>query len=212
MKNKIFISVSLLILFLVGFFFFVNTEKHYQDSANELSEFNQIKIAACPTCFELLASIDASAYEVIRTNSTAESIALLQDKKVDMILAGRTLKPYEPHMDSLLVKEGYSFLSNQEGTVYLNELKDEYIYTDLDIETMQIFFPFQKIEWVENVYEYLNRGIVITSWENSDYTKATILHVLEEYGERVSWSRQPTIYCPNFCGPEAYELAWVLQQ
>lgn len=89
---------------------------------------------------------------------------------------------------------------------------------------MNLFYIFQKskiikekheqrkIQTVDNVYKYLDKGIVITSWENADYTKAEIFHLLERNGERVRLSRRPTLYCPNVCDKRAQELAVYLKQ
>ena len=171
-----------------------------------------IKIAACPTCYELSKQLDLAKYQVIKTGSTAESLALLASGQVDMILAGRTLKPHEPQMDGLLIDEGYSFLSNSGGTIFVDQLNNYNIYTDLDSAELKQKLPIGKIQTVDNVYEYLDKGIIITSWENTDYNKAKIVHVLESSGERVKLSRRPTIYCPHLCDASAQELALYLAQ
>jgi len=50
------------------------------------------------------------------------------------------------------------------------------------------------ISQVENVYQYMDEGIIITSWENTDYNRAEIIHLLENNGRRVKLSRQATAY------------------
>lgn len=185
-----------------------------KDNASQVDFAHQkekIKIAACPTCFELAQKVNTEKYEIIRTASTAESLALLESKKVDMIMAGRTLKPSEPRMDHLLVKDGYSFLSDQEVFIYITELKNYDVYTDLNIETLQNIFPVQNIKQVDNIYDYLDQSIVITFWENTDYSRSQIVHLLKDNGDRVELSRRPTIYCPNICSEEAQELALLLK-
>lgn len=156
--------------------------------------------------------LDLEKYQVIETESTAQSIALLKNGQVDMILAGRTLKPNEPQLDHLLIEDGYSFLSSQEKIIFINQLNNYNIYTDLDAETIKEKFFVEKIETVDNVYEYLNKGIVITSWENTNYNKAEIIHLLDRGGERVILSRRPTVYCPNACDKQAQELVLFLKK
>ncbi|MDZ7611205.1 MAG: hypothetical protein U5L10_00380 [Candidatus Moranbacteria bacterium] len=218
MNKKTTIGSGIFILALIlaiGFFFFADKDKTGQapaEESNNSHKSEKIKVAACPTCFELAKNVNADKYEIIKTGSTAESIALLKNNRADIIMAGRTLKPGEPQMDSILIKEGYSFLSSREGVVYIEELKDKIVYTDLDLEKIEKAFPAQKIEQVENVYEYLDKGVVVTSWENTDYTKAAIVHVLEENGERIVLSRQPTVYCPSACKEEARELASLINR
>jgi hypothetical protein len=58
---------------------------------------------------------------------------------------------------------------------------------------------------VEDIYEYLDKGIVITSWENTDYRRTAIVHVIEDNQERLALSRRPTLYCPKFCQKELVE-------
>lgn len=197
-KYVLFFGV-LFIVFITGIFVILENKQE------------RIRIAVCPTYFEVAKEINNKKYEVIKTASTVESLALLKDQKVDMILTGRTLKPHEPQMNGILLKEGYSFLSNKEIVIYINQLEDYGIYTDLNAEFLKDIFPIQKIEEVNDVYEYLGEGIIITSWENTDYTKAGIVHVLQENEERVKLSRQPTIYCPYACEKEAWEIALLIK-
>lgn len=171
----------------------------------------KIKIATCPTLYELSKKLDLEKYQVIKTGSTAQSIALLESGQVDMILAGRTLKPNEPQMDYLLIDEGYSFLSNQEATIFVDQLNDYNIYTDLNAEELKQKFPIEKIQTVGNVYKYLDKGIIITFWENTDYEQAGIVHLLEKNGTRVKLSRRATVYFPIICDNKAQALVELLK-
>ncbi len=85
----------------------------------------------------------------------------------------------------------------------------------MDVESLEnelsIDNIIDNIQEVKNVYEHLNDGIVITSWENTDYAKANIVHVMKDNGERIKLSRRPTIYCPDFCGEEARAVAMLLK-
>ena len=208
-KKNLLVILSFIILIFILFFVLNKKDDNYF-SFSVFSKQEKIKIAACPTCFELVKSINTDKYEIIRTESTAESVSLLKNQEVDMILAGRTLKSNEYKADSLLIEEGYSFLKNQEAIILIDQLKDYTVYTDLNIEKIKNSFSLSKIEQVKDVYDYIDKGVVITSWENTDYSRAEIVHILERNGERVKLSRQPTIYCPNVCGKEASELALLI--
>ena len=213
MRNKAIILLILIIVIAIGFFAFIfNKQNKDQVLTDKISVQEKIKIAACPSCYELSRKLDLEKYQVVKTNSTAQSIALLERGQADMILAGRTLKPNEPRMDNLLVDEGYSFLSNQGATIFIDQLNNHNIYTDLDEKELKEKFPIKKIQTVGDVYEYLDKGIIITSWENTDYSKAEIVHLLEGSGDRVKLSRSPTVYCPNVCDEQAQELALYLKK
>ncbi len=211
MNNKIVILTIIFASFIFGLFIFMHKKENSQSTVIGISREEKIKVAACPTCFEMVEGLNTKKYEVIKTDSTAESLALLESQKVDMILAGRTLKPDEPQMEHLMIEDGYSFLSNEEVAIYIDQLKDYTVYTDLNVETVKKAFSIENVEHVNNVYQYLDKGVVITSWENTDYTKAGLVHVLEKNGERVKLSRRLTLYCPDKCDKNAEELALLLR-
>lgn len=164
-KNNPTIILSILVLVVSGFF----TWQYFSASSElerDISEQDKkIIIAACPTCYELAKKLDSEKYDLIPTASTAESVALLVNKKADMILAGRTLKQYEPDLPSLILRDGYSFLGKEEQIINESDLAEYDIYTDLDREELQEVFGPLKFQTVEDVYQYLNDGLIITSWE-----------------------------------------------
>lgn len=213
MNKKLIILLILTTVIAIGIFSFsFNKQNMEQIATDEIPAQEKIKVAACPTCYELSKKLDLEKYQVIKTNSTAQSIAFVESEQADMILAGRTLKPDEPRMDKLLIEEGYSFLSNRGATIFIDQLDEYNVYTDLDEQELKEKLSIEKIQTVNNVYEYLDKGIIITSWENTDYDKAEIVHLLEKNGERVKLSRRPTVYCPNVCDEQAQELALNLKQ
>lgn len=216
MKRTIILTLFLSTILVAGGIMILNKNSSQDNNvdrkpASDYPEQEIIKIAACPTYLDKIKGVDPEKFKVVETGSTAESISLLQAGQADMVLAGRTLKPNEPRMDHIVIGEGYSFLSADRGVVYKDELPNHDIYTNLDPEALKDIFPVQKIEQVDNIYGYLDQGIVITSWENTDYTKAGIVHLLERNGERVKLSRRPTLYCPDNCGGQAEELASLLK-
>ncbi len=212
MKKTLIILFSVIVIAVIWVAFNFDKRDDATVGISQTPAPERIKIAACPTCFALSDKLDTQKYHVIPTESTAQSIALLESGQVDMILAGRTLKPHEPQLDYMVIDEGYSFLSSHEQVVYIDQIKNEPMYTDISPEIITNIFPMQQIEHVDNIYDYLDQGIVITSWENTDYTRAAIVHVLEENGQRERLSRRPTVYCLNVCGEQARELALYLKQ
>lgn len=214
MKNKIITLIVLVLVIIAGFFIFnFNRQNKDQNVMKESLVQEKIKIAVCPTYYELSDKLDINKYQIIKTNSTAQSVNLLNNNEVDIILSGRTLKPDEPQLNHLLIGDGYSFLSNQELTIYIDQLNQYNIYTDLsNTEELKEKLFTKKIETVKNVYEYLDKGIVITSWENTDYDKIKIVHLLEENGERVKLSRRATVYYKDAYVEQAQDIVSFLKQ
>lgn len=184
MKKRI-IFITILSLFVLGLFI----------SNIFASNKSIIKITACPTYYyELLDQLDPKKYELFFSESTSRSIIFLKNNIVDVIISGRTLKPGEINAQSLVLGKGYSFLSNSEKTIFIEELKNYDIYTDFEVDKIKNLFPVMNISQVEDVYQYMDEGIIITSWENTDYNRAEIIHLLENNGRRVKLSRQATAY------------------
>lgn len=177
-----------------GFYF-------YGKSSTPLSA-TPLRVAACPSCYEIAGKLDKTRYEIIPTRSTSESIFLLNGGQVDMVLSGRSLKPGEPPLDFVALGEGYSFLGPEEISIRSNQLDDYTFFTDLDAEKIRTLFGLREVTRVDDVYEYLARGIVITSWENTNYGKAHVVHAMENDDQRLALSRRPTLYCPETCGDE----------
>jgi len=171
----------------------------------------RIRVAVCPTYFKLLEPL-VDKFEIVQTNSTSESLVLLGNNLVDIVICGRILKPDEPEFEFLVLKEGYSFLSNKEIKVYSSELKDYNIYTDLDIDMLKSEFPIKKIEKVDNVYAYLSHGIIITSWDNTDYSKAGMVHLFKEENKRDRSSRQMTLFYNEYSSEKAKRAYALLEE
>jgi len=167
--NKVLIFIILL-LTILSFLVFSQNKKINKIETEEI--IIKTRIAACPTYYEIIKNLDSLYYEIILTNSTSESIKLLERGDVDVVFGGRTLRPEEPQLDYKIIKEGYSFLSDKEIMINENNLKNNKIFTDLDIEKIKESFEVNEIFQVNNVYEHINKGVIITSWENTDYLKA----------------------------------------
>lgn len=210
-KNKIIITTIFFstLLFVVVFFLLFKTSLETKNKAlpePELSKQEEkVRIAVCPTYHEIVKKLDSNNYQIILTNSTAESINFLTKNQTDLILSGRTLKPEEPNMEKAVIGEGYSFLNKNGSTVYINQLKNYNIYTDLESKILEKAFLLEEVQKVDDVYEYLDQGIIITSWENTDYSQAEIVHVLNLDGSRTYLSRRLTLYCARNCNQEKIE-------
>ena len=181
MKKRGFIGMGIFILG-IGIFVSLGSESSETLIYENGDEKKRIKIAACPTCIDSVGTIEDERYEIVPTASTAESLQLLRYEEVDMILAGRTLKPGEAKMEAIVLEQGYSFLSKEGGFLYRDELHDQTFYTDLKKEEIEKKIALETIQEVEDVYEYIDQGIIITSWENTDYGRAKIVHIKERMG------------------------------
>lgn len=200
MTKKIIIIIITLLMVPISIFLYEKNEE-VEIPATESGMEAKVKVAACPTCFPLLESkiSNSPEYDLIFTGSTGESIRLLVNGQADMILAGRKLKPGEPDLDRHILEDGYSFLSSSQMLIYKEDLPDHRIFTDLDPEKIRSAFSLPEVTEVNDVYEYLDQGVVITSWDDTDYSKAKIIHLYKKNGERVKLSRRPTLYCPGSC-------------
>jgi hypothetical protein len=195
-KNLIILGIATLIL---SVFIVLQQNDSYLPAAiyHSLQEENKVTVAGCPTFYYMLDKLSNNGINVIKTNSTAESLRYLQESKADLIIAGRALKPEEPNFDSGIIGPGYSFVSENELLILDKQMGDYDFFTDLSAEEIIEKFPYiiyDKILKVENVYDYLDAGIVITSVENTDYSKSEIVHVYTEDRSRHLFSRTPVIY------------------
>lgn len=196
---KKFLVYFIIFFFLIFIGYFVQAEI-FSLNKKENADQRIIKIAVCPTYHQLVEKTNEQKFEFVQTSSTAESLDLLEKGEVEMILTGRLLKPDEPQHDLLVVgQEGYSFLGQQEKIIFEEDLKNYDIFTDLEPEEIKNKFSVEQVFAVDDVYNFLDQGIVITSWENTDYTRAGMIHLLEKDGRRNILSRRLNLYCPASC-------------
>jgi hypothetical protein len=192
----------LLIFFLflpIVFFIFLKNNSNKQITKTESQVIEKIKIAVCPTYFEYLQNLDKVRYQVVPTSTTADSLKMLNNGEVDFALGGRIAKPNEPLFIYEALGKGYSFLSAQELTLPSSNFGDYNFFTDLDANELGLLFSIDNLTAVKNVYEYIDQGIVITTWDNTDYLRAQPVHLLASDNKRVLLSRQATIFCKNDC-------------
>ena len=218
MSKKIIIFTVLFFLLLSVFMFLnkaeIGTESESLYRAEtEMKKEKAVKIAACPTFHYLKKDLEKQGAELIATESTADSLALLSGNYVDMVLAGRTLKPDEPDFNFVILEDSCcafvsraaargeeedlsSSPSRAEQILFEKDFDNFVFYTNLNPDEIKEFFPnIKNIERVENVYEFLdNRAVGITLWENMDYNLASMIHVLNPDGTRNTKSRPPIAY------------------
>lgn len=203
-KLKLALSGGLFFMFIL--FIIASLQSAYSSESAVITPAQPVvRIAVCPTYYDLAEKLDKTKYEIIKTQSTVDSLKLLSDGSVDYIIAGRTLKPDEPQYEKVFLDKnfGMSFLSDEPLVINFNELDEQSIYTDLEMDNIKNYLPnLTNISQVNNVYDYLGKGLIITSWSNTDYGQAEIVHVLDESGNRSKFSRTPIIYCNKFCGQQ----------
>lgn len=202
MRGKIIIIV---IVFILGFFFFVQTKEIgllkedliEKEKAEEKEK--TMFVAVCPTFYYMAEGMENnSKINIIKTGSTSESLGLFKGGTVDFIVSGRALKKGEPQLPSIKIGKGYDFIFKNEIVIYEKEMGDFLFYTNLSKEEIVQEFEYiseKNLIEVENIYEYLNEGIVITHL--NDFSKGEIVHILKENNSRVRLSRLPRIYYRN---------------
>ncbi len=196
MKKNI-IIVMLCIIPVAGFYILRGNSQDSHRASNEPGGQEKIRIATCPTYYEVGENMNTEEYEVIKTASTAESLSLINNDEVNMILAGRMLKPEEPQLLFEISGVGYSFISDKELSIQEEEIAAYNFYTDLSsnyiIDTFSHMIS-DNVSEVENIYSYLDQGIGITSAENTDYSRGNLVHIYNRDGTRLSFSRTPILY------------------
>ncbi len=193
MKKRILIILSILIALYFGGNFLTR-----MTAGLSTVEEEEFKIAACPT-YHYLEEKMPDNFKILKTGSTSQSFSLLNQEKVDFVFSGRTLAPQEPDYDYEVIGEGYSFISRRGGEILEKDLKKYTIYTDLNSTEIKEKFSVGEIFEVENVYDFLEEGIGVTSWDNTDYFRMGLIHLLKEDGNRNPLSRRLTVYCSEDC-------------
>lgn len=183
--KKVIFTASLLLIFLITVGFLL-AEKEKKPI-----------VAACPTLHYLLEELESSQKaDVIMTDSTAESLRLIEKGAVDLIISGRALKEREPRLISEKIGAGYDFIFREEVVVLEEEMRFIPFYTDLNLEKIMEDFRHiseSNLNKIEEPRKYLEKGIVITTLDDGFLIGETV-HVLEAGGSRVRLSRLPRIY------------------
>ena len=177
--------------------FFINQNK---GGSGENIESRKISIAVCPTYYSLADSLDKTEYKIIKTGSSSESLGLLRNNRVEYALSGRPLKPDEGTFQrEFIAKNGYSFVGQQEQTINKNNLSDEILCTDLNKIQIEAELGIENIRQMKDASSCPANGIIITSWDKTDYSKSEIIHIVNDDGSRYLLSRTPILYCHDIC-------------
>jgi hypothetical protein len=189
-------------LFALLFVFFLAKELELLEKKDNLKNFsylemeddkNGIRVAICPTFYYLLA--ENNDIIVVKTDSTSESLKLIEEKKVNAVISGRALKKKEPELFYQIIGEGYDFIYKDEVIIFEEEMEFIPFFTDLDAEKIINDFQYiseKNLSKVENIYNYLEKGIIITFLEDKLIEEP--VHILKKDGTRLHLSRRPRIY------------------
>jgi hypothetical protein len=214
-KNKKYLILSTLTAFILFLFFISSGNVFSLKNKEALGEeeipafcpapVEKLSIATCPTFYDYLNEISDDSIDIVFTRSTSESLDLLSRGFVDYVLSGRTLLPGEKDFGHEILadfKDSYSFLSLTGKTIKESDF-DEYIfYTDKDVDDIRSIFGIREIAKVKDAYslnDLDDKVVIITSWDNTDFEKYQIVHVLKDDESRFFESRIPVLYFEDSC-------------
>jgi len=197
---KKYFQISIIILCIVAVSSLIMSVSGARDDTAKQINQEKVKIAVCPTFLSLASTLDQDEFEIIKTQSTSESLDLLNNKTVDYVLAGRPPKPHEKNYQTEFIsKIGYSFVSKTEKAVTKDDLDKEKICSDLDEGKIDEGLHLKEVVQVNNILECPQESIVITSWDNTNYGEFWPVHVMNNDGLRHILSRTPIVYCKEAC-------------
>ncbi len=150
--------------------------------------------AVCPTYHHIFGK-DNEDIIVIKTDSTSESLELIKERDVNVVISGRALGKEEPRLLSQIIGEGYDFISSNEIIIFEEEMRFNQFYTNLEKEPIIKNFQYiseENLTKIEDINDYLDRGIVITSLEG--FLIGESVHILNKNHSRVNLSRLPRVY------------------
>ncbi len=188
----------------------------FEDAESTAPNLEDIRAASCPTFWNKLYLLELNGMSITKTSSTSESIDLLESGVVDVFISGRALLPDDPELLKKIIGPGFSFISDQGMIVPLESFNKHQFYTDQNKDEVIGNFSGitdDNLKGVEDVYGYLDYGIVITSLENTDYSRSEVVHVVDRDGSRYRYSRTPTLYYTDEVGDEKIEyIAGILEE
>ncbi len=207
-------SVGIVILLSIGAFllisFLVPKENNTLSTEADVEKASDVResgdgtpflVSTCSTFYSLLREESLKNITLIDLDSSQNALATAENTRINTALIGRKPKPKETVLNCIKLEgyEGYSFISSEEQTIYLTELQEQEIYTSLNPEKLSSKFNLNKVSRVENVYDYIDIGIGVISWESMNYAEANMVHVLNPDDSRFLPSRAPYLCCKNIC-------------
>ncbi len=176
-----------------------NEDNKFKENNETIHEKNELIIALCPTFHYLFEKLEINRdINFIKTESTKESLKLIKNGSVNAIISGRALRENELNLFFKIIGKGYDFISKNEIIVFEEEMRFSKFYTDLEIEPIIESFNYiskENLTKIENINDYLEKGIVITFLNNRLVGEP--VHILKKDGSRVNFSRLPRIYYLN---------------
>lgn len=141
----------------------------YEDS-------EKIKLGFCPTMQEEAENLaKQNNYELVKLKSASEVLYMLKSDKIDKALIGRKAKAEEinPETKELILKSGYTLVSNQKKFVDYSQLSALDIYSHLE---NNFAFPTKIISKKEIESRVQESKIVLISWDDwNDYFELIVV-------------------------------------
>lgn len=182
--------------YILFFILFVSLVYVFQEGSVEKEK---LVATACPTFYFVLDEIESRFdIESIRTKSTAESLILLEKGLADIAFVGRGSFNDEVNSFFEQIGPGYNFNYQEEIVVLDEEMSLFDFYTNLPVDEIIEKFngiSSENIFYKENVCDYLDKGITVTSLENS--CESNFVHIFKKNGARVDLSRVPLVHYLN---------------
>jgi hypothetical protein len=191
--KKIILAISLFFIFCATLLLMGSFSKEDEILGLEEAEKEILSVAVCPSFYNLLSG--NGSIDIIKTDSTSESLELIEKGEVDAVISGRALKKEEPQLSYQIIGDGYDFLYKDEVIILEKEMEFIPFFTNIDVDKIISDFQYiskENILKVDNVFDYLEEGVVITLLE--DKLIGEVAHILKEDGTRVYLSRRPRIY------------------
>ncbi len=202
MKKGIFIFIVLIIGFFVFYSGFGEDTDGLKADSSVIDENQKPIVILCPTFHYKAEEIQESDYNVILGSSSEEAVGMLSHSLIDFSIVSRPPFPGETEFNFKKYDHGYSFLSDEVVVIPEDEIENYKFFTDLEKDKLLNDFPqIKEIQKVDDVYLHINEGVVITDFKNTDYSKAQIAYLLDDFGNRLKYSKTPTLYYKEE-GPE----------
>ncbi len=189
LQTKITIGVVVfIVLSLIALDFFAPDERYFTE---------EITVAACPTFHYLADKLDINEQiTIIKTNSTPETIAMVEDGVVDFGIARRSLLENRP-VSYQVAGPGYDIISSVEFVIGEEDMSIFSYYTDIDKNKILRDFNYigeENITVVDNPLDYISDGIVITVLQGGMTNEMQNIHVIASNDKRLRMSSLPILY------------------
>ncbi len=188
-QSKIIIGVIVfIVLSLVVLDFFAPDEQYFTE---------EITVAACPTFHYLADKLDINEQiTIIKTNSTPETITMVEQGLVDFGIA-RRFSLDNSSVSYQVVGPGYDFISSVELVIEEEDMGVFTYYTDVEKDIVLSDFNYieeENLTLVDNPLEHLGDGIVITVLQSEVTDEMQNVHIVTSNEQRLRLSSLPILY------------------